>query len=235
MTVKNCKFTDNNSTSYFGRKPFQGHGGGASIAYNVRLAQLDSANVIVSNCEFINNRAEPPNDLFETTTNLIENAIFSGRGGGLSMPISATFPLNVVVNNSIFINNFAKNYGGGLYCFMSGTNSNQTYMFGNNTFIRNQALIGSGAMNFGNFAYTAPSTTLHSTIYGCTFQGNVAHIGGCLHIFPSYGGFGGNFVTLQDCILENNTSIEYGGAVDVTSYNAYQSRQHFEPVEFINW
>ena len=57
-------------------------------AYNVQLAQLNSANVFVSNCEFINNRADPPDDLFVTTTNLIEYAIYSGRGGGLAMPLS---------------------------------------------------------------------------------------------------------------------------------------------------
>ena len=235
VTVKNCKFTNNNSTSYFGRKPFQGHGGGLSIAYNVKLAQLNSANVFVSNCEFIKNRADPPDDLFATTTNLIEDAIFSGRGGGLAMPIRATFPLNVVVNNSVFINNFAENYGGGMYFFMGGTNGNQTYMFGNNTFRGNQALIGSGAMNFGNYAKTAPFTTLHSTIYGCTFERNTAHIGGCLHIFPSYSGYDGNFVKFQDCTFTNNTSIQYGGAVDVISYNAFLSRQHYKPVEFISW
>ena len=235
VTVKNCKFTDNNSTSYFGRKPFQGHGGGASVAYNVKLAQLSSANVVVSDCKFINNRAVAPDDFFVSTTNLIEESIFTGRGGGLAMPISATFPVNVVVNNSVFINNFAENYGGGLFYFLGETNGNQTCMFGNNLFIGNQALIGSGAMNFANFAYTTPSTNLHSTIYGCTFQGNIAYIGGCLLIFPSYDGFGGNFVAIQECTFTNNTSMEYGGAVSVASYNAYQIRQHYEPVEFINW
>lgn len=151
------------------------------------------------------------------------------------MPINATFPLNVVINNSVFINNLATNYGGGLYCFIGGIFGNQTYMFGNNTFMGNQALIGSGAMDFSNFAETAPFSTLHSTIHGCTFEENIARISGGFDIFPSLYGYSDNFVKLQDCRFTNNTSTEYGGAVAVTSYNAYQSRQHYEPVEFINW
>jgi len=202
VTVKSCTFTDNNNTAYFNTQPFQGHGGGMSISYNVRLAQLNSANVVVSDCKFVNNRADPPDDLFSTTTDLIGGvAILGGRGGGLAMPISATFPLNVVINNSVFINNFAKNYGGGLYCFLSGTNSNQTYMIANNTFIRNKALIGSGGINFGNFAGTAPSTTLYVTIHGCTFESNRANYGGCLNTYPSYFGIGGNFIKFQNCIF----------------------------------
>jgi len=236
VTVKSCMFTDNNDTAYFNTKPFQGHGGGMSISYNVELAQLNSANVIVSNCKFNNNRADPPDYLFASTNNLMEKSIFSGRGGGLSMPISATFPLNVVVNNSVFENNFAKNYGGGLFYYLGGTNGNQTYMIANNTFRRNKALIGSGAMNFGNFANAAPYTTLHATIYNCTFKENKANHGGCLHAaYPSHFGIGVNFIKFQNCTFSNNTSFQYGGAIDATTISAFQSRQHNEPMEFINW
>ena len=199
------------------------------------LALLSSIDVLVADCNFSNNAADPPPELYLSTTNLIERRIFSGRGGGMAMPIKVECPLNVVINNSLFMNNFAGNYGGGLYCFMDGTVGNQTYMFGNNRFVSNEALIGSGALNFGNFGNTAPFSILHNTIYNCTFEHNKAQTGGCLHMFPSYPGFSGNFITIKQCSFVNNTSTEIGGAIDVTSYNTYQSRQHYDPVEFIGW
>lgn len=153
----------------------------------------------------------------------------------MAMPINAECPLNVTIYNSVFVNNFAENYGGGLYCFISGTVGNQTYMFRNNSFVDNEAIIGSGALNFGNFGRTAPFSTLHSTIYNCSFKNNQAQTGGCLHVFPSYAGFSGNFIEIKNCLFHNNTSTEIGGALDITSYNAYQSRQHYDPVRFTDW
>ena len=153
----------------------------------------------------------------------------------MAIPVNATCPFNVIVNNSLFMNNYAGNYGGGLYCFISGTVGNQTWMFGNNSFIDNEAVIGSGALNFGNYGSTAPFSTLHSTMYNCTFKHNTAQTGGCLHIFPSYHGFSGNFITLTECSFINNTSTEIGGAIDIISYKYYESRQYFNPVKFIDW
>ena len=201
----------------------------------MELAPLSSVNVLVTDCVFINNSADPPFHLSLSTTNLIERQIFSGRGGGMALPVNTTCPLDAIISNNVFINNYAGNYGGGLYCFISGTVGNQTWMIGNNSFIGNHAVIGSGALNFGNFGTPAPSSTLHSTMYNCTFENNRAQTGGCLHMFPSYNGFSGNFIILKQCIFLNNTSSEIGGAIDVTSYNLYQSRQHYDPVKFIDW
>ena len=201
----------------------------------MELAPLSSVNVLVTDCVFINNSADPPSHLFLSTTDLIERHIFSGRGGGMAFPINITYPVNVIINDNLFMNNHAGNYGGGLYCFISGTVGNQTWMFGNNSFIGNKADIGSGALNFGNFGSTAPFSTLHSTMYNCIFKHNRAQTGGCLHMFPSYSGFSGNFITIKQCLFLNNTSSEIGGAIDVTSYNFYQSRQNYDPVKFINW
>ena len=235
VTVQYCKFYNNTSSSYFTRKPFQGNSGGLSVAYNTELASLSSINVLVTDCVFMNNSANPPPFLFLSTTDLIEKQIFSGRGGGMAMPIRATCPLKVTVNNSVFMNNFAQNYGGSMYCFMGGTNSNQTYMFGNNSFVNNEALIGSGAMHFGNFGRTSPNTSLHGAIYNCTFKNNRAQSGGCSHMFPSYSGFSGNYITIEKCIFHNNTATEIGGTFDISSYNSYKSRQHYDPVQFIDW
>ena len=235
VTVKNCTFRNNTSTSYFTRKPFQGNSGGLSLGYNMELAPLSSVNVLVTDCVFINNSADPLPHLFFSTTRLFQDYFFSGRGGGMALPVNTTCPLNVTINNNLFENNYASNYGGGLYYFIDGTVGNQTYMFRNNKFVGNKAGIGSGALSFINHGFTALFSVLNSTIYNCTFECNSALTGGCSHMFPSYHGFSGNFITIEKCLFSNNTSIEAGGTIVVISYKYYQSREYYDSVEFTNW
>ena len=201
----------------------------------MELAPLSSVNVLVTDCVFINNSADPPSHFSFSTTGLMEEYFFSGRGGGIALPVNVTCTVNVTISNNLLENNYAKNYGGGLYSYINGVTGNQTYMFVSNMFISNEAGIGSGAINFGNYGTTAPFSTLHGTIYNCTFIHNRARTGGCFHMFPSLRGFSGNFVTIKECLFYNNTSSESGGAIDITSYNFYYSRQHYNPVQFIDW
>ena len=232
VVVKNCTFHNNTCDSYFTRKPFQGSGGALSIGYNAKLASLNSANVLVTGCVFSSNKAVAALRL--STTDIFSRNIFSGRGGGLSMPINAIWPLNIIVNNSMFINNFALNHGGSFYCHISENVSNQSYLFESNIFIKSRALLGSGAINIGNYGYSIPFSTLHITIYNCTFDNNAAQIGGCFRITPSNRGFSGNFLNVINCSFNNNTST-LRGIVDLASFNYYKTRQHYEPVHFSNW
>ena len=235
VIVKNCTFQNNTSTSFFTRNQFQGNGGGLSIGYNERLAKINYVNVTINNCVFINNSAIPPTHLISSTTVVLAREVFSGRGGGLSIPIKTRAPVNVVVNNSLFINNFANNYGGGLYQFINEEVGNQTYLFGNNQFINNTALRGAGAVNFGNFGHTMDRTSFIGIFYNCTFDGNSAELAGGLHIFPSYHGYSNNFFRMELCKFYNNIARNYAGAIDIISYNYFGSRQHYDPFVFVNW
>ena len=225
--MKNSTFHNNTCDSYFTRKSFQGSGGALSIGYNANLASLNSANVLVTDCVFSNNKAVAP----LSTNDIFLRKLFSGRGGGLSMPVNAIWPLNIVVNNSVFMSNLALHHGGSIYCHISGTVSNQTYLFENNIFIDNRAMNGSGGISLGNYGVTAPFSTLHITMSNCTFESNV---GGCLRITPSYPGLSGNFLKIINCSFYNNTSM-LRGAIDIISFNYYKTRQHYEPVYFTEW
>ena len=230
VTVKNCTFRNNNSTSCFTRKPFQGNSGGLSLGYNMEFASLSSVNALVTDCVFINNSADPPSDLFLSTTNLIERQIFSGRGGGIAIPINVTCPVNVTINNNLFRNNSASNFGGSLYCYISGTIDNVTCMFKNNKFFGNEAGLGSGALHFQNYAR---SSKVHSTVYNCTFENNKAQTGSCLRLFSF--GFGGNFLAIKECSFNGNTATGAGGIIVILSHKYHQSREHYDLVEFTNW
>ena len=151
-------------------------------------------------------------------------------------PVSlATSSLNCIVNNSVFINNYAESFGGGYYVFISGFVVNQKYLIENSTFMQNVAGKIGGAFSFGNFGGLGSSSILNCTIYKSSFTANTANSAGCSNLLPSYPGFRNVFMRFEECTFTNNTAIEYAGAVDIVSYNFFGSRQHQNPVEFINW
>ena len=185
----------------------------------------------MSDCIFSSNKVTA-NSSSSSSTDLLTTNIFIGRGGGLSMPIYAMSVVNIVVTNSVFVNNFAEYFGGGLYCFIRGTIVSHTYLYKNNTFINNNSSVGS-AFNYGNFGDPTPSSTLHCTIHNCTFKSNSAEKGGCLHITPSYNRSSGNFIAVTKCLFHNNTSEQYS-AVAVYSYNYFKIK-HYEQINFTEW
>ncbi|XP_065907815.1 uncharacterized protein [Dysidea avara] len=230
--ITNCTFYNNTSSSYFTRKPYQGSAGGLSIGYNSQLVALNNVNVLVTNCNFTNNRAAPPSGLNISPTELQARRIFSGRGGGLSIPVSlATSSLNCVVNNSVFINNYAENFGAGLFIFTGGFVANQTYMIGNNIFDNNLAANFAGALSFANFANTS---SLTCTFYNCSFNKNYAQTAGCIHLTPTNLGYPSVHVKFEECVFNNNTATDYAGAITIVSYNFFGNRQRQNPVEFVN-
>ena len=204
----------------------------------MELASLSSVNILITECVFINNSANPPSHLFFITNHLIQNRIFSGRGGGMAILVNIPRLINVTIYNILFENNYASNFGGGLYCYIGGTiddtTDNLTYMFWNNTFVGNEAGLGSGAMSFLSYEQ---SSTLHGIIYNCTFKSNKAKVGGCLHVIPSHHfQFSRLFFIIKGCLFYNNTSTEAGGVIVVTSYKHSRNKlESYEPVEFTNW
>ena len=193
---------------------------------------------MVTNCRFTNNRAAPPSELNLSPTQLQARRIFSGRGGGLSIPVNlATSSLNCVVNNSVFINNYAVSFGGAYYIFVSGVVSNQTLIVEGNVFIGNVAGNNGGGFTFGNFGVVGSSSILNCTVYNCSFIANSANSAGGSNLLPNsvYPGSHNVFMRFKDCSFINNTAKAYAGAIDIVSYNFFGSKQHHNPVEFINW
>ena len=239
VIVKNCTFDNNTSSSYFTRQPFQGNAGGLSIGYNSELTTVSftNINIIVTDCSFTNNHAIPPSDLQLSPTQLQARRIFSGRGGGLSIVINITSEIHCTVNNSRFANNFAENFGGGFYVFISESSTmDQMYMIENNVFVSNEATYG-GACTFVRFSDSAIPEGFYQTanFHNCHFVDNTARIGGGLHVLPSSLGLAGSFISFLGCKFFGNTAMEYAGVFDIVSYNFYDNRQHLSPVEFKDW
>ena len=239
VVVKNCTFDNNTSSSYFTRQPFQGSAGGLSIGYNSRFAttSLNDVNITVTDCMFTNNRAAPPTNLQLSPTELQARRIFSGRGGGLSIVINITSEIHCTLNNSKFTNNFAENFGGAFYVFISESSiMNQFYMFENNTFRSNGATYG-GACTFVRFSDIFIPEGIYQTanFYNCSFVNNTARVGGGLHVLPSSLGLAGSLISFVKCEFFNNTAMVYAGVFDIVSYNFFDNREHLTPVEFRDW
>jgi len=236
VEVKNCTFINNTSSSFFTRKAFHGNAGGLSIGYNINLATqpLSTVNVTVTDCSFTNNSATPYSHLLASLHDALSRGNFSGRGGGLSIPVNITGEFNFTVNNSVFVNNSAKVLGGGIYVYISNITSNQTYVFGNNVFRMNSAVFG-GGLCFVSDVRSLTNFHQNNSLYNCTFTNNTANrIGGGVFLIPSFHGFG-TYVRFERCGFHSNSAMYHGGAIKVISDNHYGNRQNQIPVEFVQW
>jgi len=152
----------------------------------------------------------------------------------MSVLVNVNTALSFVLNNSLFVNNSAYNFGGGIYCLSAGGRDNQTYLWSNNIFIGNRASIA-GALSFISLLNLPIEFILYDTVYNCTFTDNVAHskVAGAATVYPLYG-LANAAVVFEDCKFYNNSALIYGGAVDIASYNFFSNRIVM-PIGFINW
>jgi len=141
------------------------------------------------------------------------------RGGGLFCKGSgATHECSPALENLIFQNNRASNYGGALYN-AGGTGGKASPQLRNVIFRDNAAAFGGGAMyNDG-----ASSGTSNPMIDRATFSGNSSTSGGAI----SNGGAGGTSnPTIRNATFYGNTASQIGGAIA----NAGQNGGHASPV-----
>jgi len=236
VVIKNCTFLNNTCSSFFTRKAYQGSAGGLSFGYNIGLSTqpLDKVDILVTDCNFTCNNATPFSHLLASLNEAVAIGKFSGRGGALAMPVNITGEFNCTVNNSVFVNNFAKVLGGGIYVYISEITLNQAYVFGNNIFKMNSAVFG-GGLYFVSHVRSLTNFFQSNIMYNCTFTKNTAdNIGGGIFSLPSYYGLGGTYVRFERCEFYSN-SAHHGGAAEFISSNHYGDKQIQIPVEFVHW
>ena len=244
ITVKNCIFHNNTSDSLFTRKEYQGSAGGFSVGYDFYVTPFpvhdNNSNALISpgsvtsqitNCTFTDNSAQLFNGQRETSTDVLTNNIFPGRGGALSILVNTDLTLTFEFSDNVVMNNFAEVFGGGVYC-LTRKGFSQTYTFSNNVFINNTGLRAGG---LALIYIETPKIAVHSNIYNCAFYNNtVSQIAGATIVFAVYGLATNIFVTFKDCKFLNNTAAVYGGAVDTLSLNI-NGIQAESLITFINW
>ena len=237
VTIRNCKFVNNTSDSYYfeQQKQYQGSSGGLSIGYSMNDSSV-LLNITISDTDFINNNASPLAEFKLTSSDVLQNGTFTGRGGGLSVVVSSNFSqLNCIIRNCNFSSNFASNFGGAVYIFVTNVFNNQNYSFDKVTFNNNSAPVA-GALCFFDIRVGVNDSCIHTTAVNCTFTNNMAaESGGAVSMYFMVGETN-HSVEYENCEFCNNTAMNgHGGGIDVESYNFFRARDVLHPVVFSNW
>ena len=237
VTIRNCKFVNNTSDSYYleQQKQYQGSSGGLSVGYNMNNSKV-LLNITIIDTDFINNSDSPLAEFIFTSSEIFSSRRFTGRGGGLSVLVSLNFSqLNCIIRNCNFSNNLASNFGGALYILVANIFNNQNYMFDKVTFNNNSASIG-GALSFIDLRVVANGCCIHTTAVNCTFTNNTAaESGGAVSMYSMVGETN-HSIDYENCKFYNNTAnTGNGGGIDLASYNFFRARDVLHPVVFTNW
>ena len=180
-TIVNCTFAHNGPTYILKRQRYRGHSGGLSIGFNYDSVVGYNPRVLVSSTTFINNSVQTR---LTTATQVLQNRIFTGRGGGASIIINAADSVSALVEDCYFTQNGASTLGGGLYTIPDGL-SNHTIVVNRTKFVNNRSDGGGGGLQLVYINPGSLSRLLSVLTYNCDFIGNSATIGGGVYQFHS--------------------------------------------------
>lgn len=187
VNVVSCIFENNGPVTGTKYQAWRGQSGGLSIAYDIssndNVAQQNLLyKVEVKKCTFMNNSAVGVASIKQSTSRLLRQLLFTGRGGGCAIIINSVYPANVSVSDCVFEGNTALSYGGGLYVAY-GVVANHTVVLNRIRFLRNKTPGGAGGLEMG-FALGGPNEISNSLYaYNVEFVENEAGFGGGAYFF----------------------------------------------------
>ena len=143
----------------------------------------------------------------------IESNTSNGNGGGLYLYSGTS---GVSITDCIFTSNYAASSGGGIGCYITGTNTNPISI-SNCTFTGNSSPGNGGAANL--------SSSIAANVFnvtGCIFTSNYSTISGSS---TSNGGgavaLNTSTFTIDKCTFKNNyTTLAYGGAMYIATVSS---------------
>ena len=227
VTIANSNFSNNSGTGNV-LLPFRGNTGAVAIGYNEEKSiSITNQTILVQNCVFTNNRAAVSTQSFLTTSNIVAQGMFTGRGGGLGLLINeSSHNITALIADCRFVNNFASSFGGGVYVLFNGTSTQHKVTVGNCQFINNTGTLGAGGVNIGYLTNGELNYPMTAIIQNCYFFGNQGKIGGAILIFPAsaFGGEG-NVAFIQNSTFEKNEAANFGGAIAAATYSLFKARE----------
>ena len=147
---------------------------------------------LVSGCVFRNNTSNPASELVQTTSEIVQSMLFTGRGGGCTFPINPVYSLNATIEDCLFERNFALSFGGGLYVAFNGR-EHHTVTLHRVKFVQNQAPTA-GGLEVGFIRGGIPGADNKLLAYDSEFIENKAKQGGGVFFFTL-----GIYVFHRDC------------------------------------
>ncbi len=181
VVVSNCTFEHNGPASVIKREEFRGHAGGLSLGY-FHSRNVSSPIAKVTSCVFHNNTSDPLANIVQSTSQLFQDFVFSGRGGGCAITINPMNPLNATFEDCYFKENFARSFGGGLYVGFSG-NSSHVVVVGRTVLVRNKTPGAAGGLEIGFVQGADEEFTNQIYVYDSMFMENEAAFGGGVYLF----------------------------------------------------
>ena len=237
VIVKNCTFSNNTSDNFYFQlmKEYQGSAGGLSVGYNMNHSTV-TLNMTIIDTKFISNSALPLAKYRRTSSEMIYNRNFTGRGGGLSVLVNARFSqLVCVIKNCSFVNNSAERFGGALYVLVTHVFNDQIYQLDSNNFSDNTAPIGGGLLFVDLREEGSDDIYVNITVFNCTFTNNtVKDSAGAVGIYSSVGKTRYS-VVFKDCVFYHNIAVLHGGAIHLGAYRFHKSGQKLCHVHIVNW
>ena len=176
VNVTSCVFEYNGPAAVVKPETFRGHSGGLSLAYSSLEVSPEFS---VTDCSFTNNTANPSLGIQRTTSQVFQQRLFTGRGGGLAVLIHGVTPVDGSIKKCVFIDNMAHSFGGGLYTIQSGL-SNHTIRVSDSLFIGNYARSGAGGLLAGFLDGGDDRNSNKLIATGCTFVHNQSPQGGAI-------------------------------------------------------
>ena len=139
----------------------------------------------ISGCKFRNNTSNPQESgKVVTTSQLISDFIFSGRGGALAIIINSSFAFDMRIEDCVVENNFATSFGGGIYLGYSGYNTHTTDI--NRILFTNNNCDGpSGGLHSAFIEGGGNGFTVTLNVYNSEFYDNEAEFGGAIFLFSN--------------------------------------------------
>jgi hypothetical protein len=180
VSITSCDFFHNGPVYIIKTQEYKGHAGGLSVGYNYMDELSVHPSVSITGCTFFNNSAEV-DESFTTTQVLIER-VFPGRGGALSLLINSITMVTMNVTYCNFINDFASSFGGGVYTILDGL-SNHIITFQSCDFVDNLSGRHAGALQIGFGQNGNEDFSNRVVARDCRFLGNQAEYGGAVYVF----------------------------------------------------
>lgn len=139
----------------------------------------------ITNSIFTNNRAVlPPGQSTAQINQALNNNIYLGRGGSVGIFVHESTLRNIsfLIQECVFDGNFAESFGGGVYLYVAGSNTNHTFTVEDNVFTKNIAGDGSfgGGLQVAMLIQNLNSPPTRFNFTRCHFEENVAAFGGGL-------------------------------------------------------
>lgn len=211
---------------------YRANSGGLSIAYHTNETVYYNSTLLpwvhVTDCVFTQNRVLLPG---ENTQQQIDQALnnhfYFGRGGGFGIFLDEFF-INITVNieSCRFEDNYADSFGGGLYLYLDGNDTQHNFTVRDCNFTGNSAGAGSfgGGLQVALLLRNADSDPSRLYFTRCNFVRNEASFGGGMSTVQLYSQGSGNVVSLSDSYFEGNSANDVGSAVMFASLLYVQNR-----------